>query len=131
PHVGNDKDDAQVEVYYFGTGNLGDVEKNFKSWFDQFDGDVGASAKRDKFDTRTKLFHVEVVDTKGTYKVSLSPPVGPKKKSPVQMVKDGYRLLAAAVQTPDRGNWFFKLTGPDETVQASRTAFRSMLESSR
>jgi hypothetical protein len=35
------------------------------------------------------------------------------------------------VRTKDRGNWFFKLVGPDETVQAARSAFRRMVESAR
>jgi hypothetical protein len=131
PHVGNDKEDGEVSVFFFGTGSLGDVPSNFKKWFEQFDGDVATSAKRESFEVRDKAFKVEMVDTTGTYKVALAPPVGPMKKSPVQMVKQSYRLIGAAVHTPSRGNWFFKLTGPDETVQAAKPSFRAMLESVR
>ena len=67
----------------------------------------------------------------GTYKVDLTPNPRGKKRSVVQMVKKNHRLYGAVVRTPDRGNWFFKLAGPDETVLAARSAFRAMLESAR
>jgi hypothetical protein len=38
------------------------------------------------------------------------------------------RLLAAIVQTP-QGPWFFKMTGPDQTVAGARAAFETMLRS--
>jgi hypothetical protein len=49
----------------------------------------------------------------------------------MQMVKENWRLLGAVVKTPDRGNWFFKLVGPNETVQAARATFRTLIESAR
>src|SRR4051794_15215276 len=33
PKVGDDKAEANVDVVFFGTGALGDAEKNFKEWF--------------------------------------------------------------------------------------------------
>jgi hypothetical protein len=38
-------------------------------------------------------------------------------------------MLGAVVKTKGRGNWFFRLVGPNETVIASKSAFRTMLES--
>ncbi len=67
----------------------------------------------------------------GTYAIPLTPTPPGRKTSPVQMVKKKWRLYGAVVRTPDRGNWFFKLVGPDETVQAARSAFRAMLETAR
>lgn len=129
--VGADKEDATVDVTFFGTGAQGDVEKNFKEWLSQFDGNVGAAAKREHLLLESGL-EVELVDTPpGTFKVALTPPVGPKKRPPVQMVKNGWRMHAAAVKTKDRGTWFFRMVGPDETVQAGRAGFRNMLESAR
>jgi hypothetical protein len=129
--VGADKEDATVDVMFFGTGAKGDVQKNFKDWFGQFDGDVGAAAKRESAKTQGGL-DAEIVDTPpGTFKVALTPPIGPKKQPPVQMVKEKWRMHAAAVRTPDRGTWFFRMVGPDETVQAARPAFRRMIESAR
>jgi hypothetical protein len=128
PRAANDKEDAEVHVLFHGTGSQGDVEKNFRAWFAQFDGDAASAAKREVFEVRG--MQVEMVEVSGTYKVALGPPRG-QKKSPVEMVKKGHRLLGAAVKTADRGNWFFKMTGPDETVQSARSAMRSLLESAR
>jgi hypothetical protein len=127
--AGDDKEEAQVEVFFHGTGAAGDPDKRFKEWFEQFDGDVGKGAARERFKAGT--LEVETVEVSGTYKIALGPPVGPKKQAPMQMVKQGYRLLGAVVKTPDRGNWFFKLAGPDDTVKAARDAFRGMLESAQ
>ena len=38
------------------------------------------------------------------------------------------RLLAAIVETP-QGPWFFKMTGPDQTVANARAPFEAMLRS--
>ena len=76
-------------------------------------------------------FKVETVEVKGTYKIDLGPKLGPGKRPPAQMVRENYRLVGAVVKTPDRGNWFFKMVGPDESVLAAKSAFRAMLESVR
>jgi hypothetical protein len=124
--VGNDKEEAEMNVFFFGTGAKGDPAPLFKEWFSQFDGNVGATAAREQLEV--KGFKVETVEVSGTYKIGLTPPTRGHKQAPVQMVKNGWRLYGAVVRTPDRGNWFFKITGPDETVQASKSAFRAMLE---
>ncbi len=130
PKQGDDKEEAEVNVFFFGTGAGGDPAKNFGEWFSQFDGDAGKAAAREELKTQGGLA-VETVDVKGTYKIAMGPKVGPNKKAPMQMVKENFRLYGAVVKTPDRGNWFFKLTGPDETVQAARSAFRALLESAK
>jgi hypothetical protein len=127
--TGDDKEEADVEVLFYGTGAEGDPDKHFKEWFEQFDGDVGATAKREKLTVGT--LSCETVEVAGTYKIPLAPPVGPKKRVPMQMVKNDFRLIGAVVKTPDRGNWFFKMTGPNESVQSARDAFRAMLESAK
>lgn len=127
PHSGNDKEDPEVSILFYGTGALGDPEKNFSEWFAEFDGDVGKSAKRESFEVHG--WKVETVEVAGTYKVALGPKIGPKKKAPMQMVKEGWRLLGAVIKTPDRGNWFIKLVGPEDTVQSARSGLRSMIES--
>lgn len=129
PRAANDKEDVEVHVLFHGTGSQGDVDKNFRSWFAQFDGDAASAARREVFQVRG--MEIEMVEVSGTYKVALGPDRGPAKKSPVEMVKKGHRLIGAAVKTPDRGNWFFRMTGPDETVQSARSALRSLLESAR
>ena len=44
---------------------------------------------------------------------------GPETSSP------GYMLKAAIIQGPD-ANWFFKFTGPQETVQADAGQFQAL-----
>lgn len=125
PKAGADTEDAELTVFFFGTGSLGDPERVYQEWFDQFDGDAAKTAVKKTLDAPAGK--IEVFDVMGTYKVPLGPAIGPKKKSPMQMVKEKWRLHAAVVKTKDRGNWFFKLVGPDETVQASRDALEAAL----
>jgi hypothetical protein len=127
--TGNDKEDAEVNVYYFGTGSLGDPATAFKAWLGQFEGEAASAARREQL--TVKGFGVETVDVAGTYKIGLTPPVRGKSHPPVQMVKEHWRLYGAVVKTPDRGNWFFKLTGPDETVQSARSALLGLFETMR
>jgi hypothetical protein len=125
----NDTDEAECFVAFYGTGSKGDPAVVFKEWFAQFDGDVGATAARESF--AVGALHVDTVEVTGTFKIGLTPTPRGKKASPVQMVKSKWRLYGAVVKTPDRGNWFFKLVGPDDTVLGARSAFRSMLDSAR
>jgi hypothetical protein len=127
--TGNDKEDAEVSVLFFGTGAKGDPAPAFKAWLGQFQGDVTKDTKREEIDV--KGFKVETLEVAGTYKIALTPPTAGHNHPPVQMVKEHYRLYGCVVKTPDRGNWFFKLTGPDETVQSAKSALRGMLETLR
>jgi hypothetical protein len=129
PRVGNDKADAEVTVFFYGTGNAGDPERVWKEWFGQFENDAGGAPERATF--RGAAFSGEQVEVTGAYKVGLGPTQRGGKRSPMEMIRQGYRLVGAAVKTPDRGNWFFKMTGPDETVQAAKTAFEEMVKSAR
>lgn len=127
--TGNDKEDAELVVLFFGTGSGGDPEPAFKAWLGQFDGNAGAAAKREEIDV--KGFKAETVEVTGKFKIGLTPPTPHHNHPPVQMVKENFRLYGVVVKTPDRGNWFFKLTGPDETVQSAKSALRGMLETLR
>jgi len=127
PMQGNDKEDGELLVLYFGTGALGDRDKQWDEWFAQFDGDAKTQAKRESFQVGD--IEVETFEHAGTYKLNMGPQRPGMKKSPVQMVKNDFRMLGAVVKTKGRGNWFFRLVGPNETVLASKSAFRTMLES--
>lgn len=127
--AGSAKEGATVEVFFFGTGAPGDPEPHFKELYTQFDGDVGASAVKDSFEVHG--MQVETREVAGTFKIDLGPKGGPQKRAPAQMVKKDYRLIAAVVKTPDRGNWFFKMVGPEESVQSARSSFHELLESVR
>lgn len=127
PKLGDDKEDGELLVLFFGTGANGDRDKQWDEWFAQFDGDAKAEAKRETFEVGGMT--VETFEHAGTYKLNMGPQRPGMKKSPVQMVKKDFRMLAAVVKTKGKGNWFFRLVGPNETVLASKSAFRTMLES--
>jgi hypothetical protein len=127
--TGEDKEEAEVGVYFFGTGSKGDPAQAFKAWFDQFDGKVGDTAVRESFEAHG--LKVETVEVMGTYKVPLTSTPHGRRAPPVQAVKAHFRLYGGVVKTTDRGNWFFRMVGPDDTVQASRSQLRAMMESAR
>jgi len=126
--VGDDKDEAEIMVMHFGTGSQGDVEANYAQWYKQFDGDAKALAKHESFESGP--MKVRTVEWQGTYKVPLGPQ-GPKGRPAMQVIKKGYRIVGGVVETPKRGNWFFRLVGPDDTVQAARSDFVAMVKSAR
>lgn len=126
PKVGEDKEEAELQVMFPGLGKPGEPEPIVKEWLDSFDGKAGDTAVREKLEVGG--IQIELIEVAGTWKVPLAPGVGPQKRAPVSMVKKGFRLLGAVVKVPQRGNWFFRLVGPDETVLAGKSGFRAMLE---
>ncbi len=129
PRVGDDKEDGELLLLFFGTGSNGDRDKQWAPWFEQFDGDAKASAQRASFDSPAGV--VETFEFKGNYKLNLGKQRPGMTKSPVQMVKHEFRMIGAVVKTKDRGNWFVRLVGPDETVLAAREAFLEVLKTAR
>lgn len=127
PHVGDDKEDAEALVLFFGTGSGGERDKIWDEWFGQFDGEAKKDAKRSTFDV--KGMQAESFEFLGTYKLNMGPHKPGQTKSLVQMVKKDNRMIAVVLHTKDRGNWFFRLVGPDATVQSASSDFRTMIES--
>ena len=127
PHVGDDKEDGEALVLFFGTGSTGDRDKTWDEWFGQYDGDAKKDAKRWTFEV--KGMPAEAFEILGTYKLNMGPRKPGQTKSLVQMVKKDYRMIAVVLHTKDRGNWFFRLVGPDATVQSASSDFRSMIDS--
>lgn len=111
--------EGQLTVFYFGAGGGGGVEANIQRWLDQVDPDPDAEALRDTFDVGG--FRVTWVDVAGTLKPSTMG-TGPTTPQP------GSRLLAGIIEG-GQGPWYFKATGPAETLLAEREAFLGMLRS--
>ncbi len=127
PHAGDDKEDGEALVLFFGTGSAGDRDKQWDPWFKQFDGDPKKDAARSTFETHG--ITVETFEFAGNYKLNMGPHRPGQTRSPVQMVKNGFRMIGAVARTKDRGNWFFRLVGPDATVTAAKPDFLAMLKS--
>jgi hypothetical protein len=115
--VKGDTEPAELVVTSFGGGG-GGVEANVARWESQFEG--GAKAKVEK----KKGTNIEVtrVEISGHFVAPVTP------GSPEKLDKPEYRLLGAIVITPKAG-YFFKMVGPDKTMQASREGFDALIAS--
>lgn len=113
---------GQLAVFYFGPGGGGDVESNIERWISQMEVDQGTQPARQAFDTENG-FRVTWVDVTGTLLPSTMG-TGPTVAQPDS------RLLGAVVEGPG-GPWFFKATGPKDTLAAERENFLGMLRGVR
>lgn len=107
-------------------GAGGTVEANIDRWYGQFKQPDG-SATKDKATTKKLELagcKVTLVDIPGTFKDA---PAGPFAGGG-GVDRPDYRMLAAIVETPDRGNHFLKFSGPAKTVAAHADGFRTMVE---
>jgi len=118
--------DGECVVFYFGPGQGGDAMGNAVRWANQFVQPDG-SPSVDRLKTEQSdvggvaLLEVEVT---GTYLSG-----GPMMGGSGQSLPD-HMLLGAVAQGAD-ANWFFKFTGPRDTVEANRSAFDAMVGSLR
>ncbi|MBO0798519.1 MAG: hypothetical protein J2P31_06830 [Blastocatellia bacterium] len=121
PAAKGDSEGAECAVFK----NIGGgVDANIKRWINQFEQTDGSSSEA-KAKQKKETIHglsVTTVDLTGVFKGG-----GMAMGTPT-VKKSGYRLLGAIVESPD-GDIFFKLTGPEKTVTASQSEFRSLLNS--
>ena len=117
--TGEDAEDAEAAVYYFGPGNGGSTDANIQRWISQFPEVPPTDVKR--VERKANGMKQTVVDIQGTYDGSGMTIREPSKKA-------NFRMIAAVVETP-AGNYFFKLTGPQKTVESAKTAFMALLDS--
>jgi hypothetical protein len=112
--------EAEFAVFYFGPGQGGGVDANIERWLGQVQMAPGYKPARDTVKEGDLTVHT--VEAKGT----LTP-------SPMSMQGGGEApredsmLLGAVVEGPG-GPWFFKLTGPEKTVEPQKDAFLGMLK---
>lgn len=116
--------DAPGRMTVMGAG--GSIEANIERWHGQFSQPDG-SATKDK--ATTKKFKVAgcdvtMVDIAGTFRDMPGGPFAGGKA----VERPNWRMLAAIVETPGRGNYFLKFTGPAATVAAEADGFRKMVE---
>lgn len=116
--------EAELIVYYFGSGGAGSIDDNVNRWLDQFQQPDGKSSRDAARIEKVKFGGQDAtyVSLAGRY-VNQGMPGG---GGPVD--KPDYALLAAIVASPS-GPYYFKLVGPKETVDAHAKAFRAMLDS--
>lgn len=117
---GSDAGPAQLTVFYFGPGGGGGINANLDRWVAQVDVDPSVPPKRVVTDLSSGL-RAHWVEVQGTLQPSMMG-TGPTEPTPDST------LLGAVVEGP-QGPWFFKATGPTETLDAERGAFFAMLRS--
>jgi hypothetical protein len=115
----DDPEDAEAAVYYFGPSSGGSIEANIQRWTAQFP-DVPASEVK-RVERQANGMKQTVIELQGTYDGS-SMTIREVAKKP------NFRMIAAVVETP-AGSYFFKLTGPQRTVESARSAFFTLLDS--
>src|SRR5688572_24129696 len=71
PKIGDDKEDAELLVLYFGKGKNGERDIQWDAWFEQFDGNAKQNAKRDQLTVGDS--EVETFEFLGNYKLNMGP----------------------------------------------------------
>lgn len=108
--------DGELAVFFFGPGGGGSVEANLQRWVGQMS--TSQEPTRETFEANG--LQVTWIDATGTVNPS-STGMGPSEPQP------NSRMFAAVVEG-EGGPWFFKATGPAETMNAARDAFVEMLQ---
>jgi hypothetical protein len=117
PKAAGDAADAELAVFFF-PGQGGSVDANIQRWIGQFSQPDGSSSEPKAKTSKKQVagFSITLLDVSGTYNAGMMGGAGDTAPRP------GYRLLAAVVETGD-GPWFFKLAGPEKTVQQWSASF--------
>lgn len=116
PMIEQDTEAGECAVFFFGTGQGGELEDNIERWVTQFEGQPTVSRSA----TEINGLGVTRVEIAGNYLA----PAGPMMQS--QGVKEDFLLLGAIVEAPG-GYVFFKSTGPRKTMEAAKPAFEALL----
>ena len=119
------KQSAELTVF---SGIGGSVEANLDRWYKQFKQPDGQETK--DLIKRKKIqvtdLTVTVVSLTGTFMKSRAPMM---MAGPVDEF-GGYALLAAIAET-EQGLWFFKATGPEDTINHWQKSFDEFVQSFR
>lgn len=125
PVVGNDKDNAELIIFFFGTGSGGSADDNIKRWKDMFvppeKKTIDDVAKVEKH--KVGDVNVTYVDVNGTYKFRAQP----ANPNSATMLRPNYRLLGVVFESP-KGPYFMRLVGPADTVGHHKKGFDSWLK---
>lgn len=109
---------GECGVFFFGSGQGGDIDANIERWVSQFE----TREQPSRASKEVNGLKVTLIQIAGTY---LSPG-GPMMQS--QGKKENFRLLGAIVGAPE-GSVFFKLTGPAKTIAAAQGDFDALVSS--
>jgi hypothetical protein len=117
PAASGDHAPTRCAVYYFGPGQGGDAQTNVERWIGEFEN----PGKPERISRTVDGLPVATVRVRGTYLAH----AGMGEDAAVQ---PRHELYAAIVEGP-KGDLFFKLTGPQRSVDAAAGEFEGLLGS--
>jgi hypothetical protein len=126
PKANENSVDAELAIsHYPGMKNIA-LDMQVKRWAGQFKQPEGAdpmdAVKQSKLDNANHP--TTLIDISGAYQA------GSMMMGPSGPPKDNYRLLVAIVET-DKGPWFFKLVGPQDTLAAREAEFKNFVRNAK
>ena len=101
-------------------GAGGSVAANIDRWKGQF----AKVARSEEEEFNVGKVKVRVVDLEGTFRERRG---GPFSGAPAKLRSD-YRMLGAIIVTPNKGQYFIKITGPKATLAKQKDALKEMLK---
>ncbi len=119
PKHGDDAEDAALVVFYFGAGNAGSVEANLERWRGQMKGAQGNTKK-----ASVNGMAVTTLDITGSYAAGVGMQMQPGPEV------NNYHLIASIVESPV-GAYYFKLTGPVQTIAHWQDSFERFVNSAK
>ena len=118
--IGDDKDNVEVVIFYFGEGQGGSAEENIKRWKGFFVPPEGKRiddvAKVEKM--KVGDFPVTYLDIYGTYSFRFLPS-DPKAKT---TLRPNYRMLGVIFESK-KGPYFIRMIGPADSVAQYKKGF--------
>ncbi len=123
--IGDDKDNAEVVIFYFGVGQGGSAEENVKRWKGFFVPPEGKKIEDVAKVQKMKVGDVPVtyLDIHGTYS-SRFPPFDPRAKTALH---PNYRMLGVVFESK-KGPYFIRMVGPADTVAQYKKGFDEWLK---
>jgi hypothetical protein len=111
---------AEVIVYFFGTGQGGNVQANLTRWKAQFSTPDGSPVPEAITRDSTGAFPITFAEYRGTYARGIG-------AGNPDSAKTGQALLAAIAETP-HGTMFIQLFGNASSVAAERDTFERFVK---
>ena len=111
--------DGEFALFYFGPGMGGGTEANIQRWLGQLQPEPGSEPERETYEEGGLTVHTVI--GRGTLTPS---PMTMQGGTPEP--QPGSMLLGAVVEGPG-GPWFFKVTGPAQTLEPYREEFFEMV----
>ena len=125
PKAAGDSADAELIIYFFGTGQGGSADANVKRWKGQFQPPEGK-----KIDDVSKLEEFKVgntpvtyLDIQGTY-LFKARPFDPNEKP---QLRPNYHMIGVIFESA-KGPYFIKVVGPEKTVTQHKKGFDEWLK---